>query len=221
MGAAAGLAAGFVFLPLGEWAVDLVDYVRGAGAPGVLIYALVYIVATVLLVPGSLLTIGAGSVWGLWGGVALVLPASLIGAQLAFFAGRYLARDWVGRKVASKPRLAAVDEAIGGSGFQIVFLLRLSPLVPFALLNYFLGITAARARDYFLASAVGMIPGIFLYVYIGSLVTNAAALSTGETPEAGLWGRVLFWGGLVATLVVTIYVSRLARRKLDEKLAAG
>jgi uncharacterized membrane protein YdjX (TVP38/TMEM64 family) len=132
-----------------------------------------------------------------------------------------LARDWVGKKVSSKPRLAAVDEAIQGNSFQIVFLLRLSPLVPFALLNYFLGITATRARDYFLASAIGMLPGIFLYVYIGSLITDAAALSTGDTPDAGVWGRVLFWGGLVATLAVTILVSRLAKRKLDEKLAAA
>ena len=111
-----------------------------------------------------------------------------------------------------------MDDAIGERAFSIVFLLRLSPLVPFTLLNYFLGLTRARLRDYVLASATGMLPGIFLYVYIGSLVTDAAALAGGQAPEAGVAGKVLLYGGLVATAVVTVLVSRIAKRKLDQEI---
>ena len=116
------------------------------------------------------------------------------------------------------PRFAAIDEAIGESGFKIVFLLRLSPIFPFNLLNYALGVTRVRFRDYVIASLLGMLPGTFLYVYLGSLVTNASELLSGKRPEAGIWGQVLYWGGLAATLLVTVLITRIARKALDRAL---
>jgi uncharacterized membrane protein YdjX (TVP38/TMEM64 family) len=111
-----------------------------------------------------------------------------------------------------------VDAAVAGQGFKVVLLLRLSPLFPFNLLNYALGLTRVRPRDYMLASLLGMLPGTVLYVYLGSLVTSVAQLTRGQRPEAGLSGQLLFWGGLAATVLVTVYVTRLARRALDATL---
>jgi uncharacterized membrane protein YdjX (TVP38/TMEM64 family) len=206
-------------LPVGDYATRVVDEVRALGGIGVLVYGAIYVVATVALIPGSLLTIGAGFLYGIWGGTALVLPASVLGATLAFALGRTLARGWVSERVSTSPRLSAVDAAIGESSFTVVFLLRLSPAVPFTLLNYFLGVTRARLRDYVLASATGMIPGIFLYVYIGSLVTDAAQLAGGDRPDTGTAGTALLVVGLLATVAVTIYISRVARRKLRAAVA--
>lgn len=210
-----GIAA--YFLPIGRWATDLVAAVRDLGAAGVAVYAGVYVVAAVLFVPGSVLTIGAGFLYGLWGGVALVVPSAVLAATIAFVIGRHLARDLVARKVEGYPRLRAVDAAIGEGGFGIIALLRLSPLFPFTLLNYFLGLTGARLRDYVAASALGMIPGTFLYVYIGSLIENAAAIASGERPDTGIYGNILLGVGLVATAAVTVLISRLAKRRLAEK----
>jgi uncharacterized membrane protein YdjX (TVP38/TMEM64 family) len=212
------LVAGALTLPLGEYATELVAEVRALGALGVVLYAGIYITATVALIPGSLLTLGAGFLYGVWGGAALVLPASVIGATLSFLLGRTVARDWVRRRIRTAPRLAAVDSAVGESAFTIIFLLRLSPVVPFALLNYFLGVTRARTRDYVAASITGMIPGVFLYVYIGSLLTSAAQIASGTRPDTGNLGNALLIVGLLATVAVTVYVSRLSRRKLRQTL---
>jgi uncharacterized membrane protein YdjX (TVP38/TMEM64 family) len=213
----AAVAVGAFFLPLGEWALELVDYVRGAGAVGVLVYGLTYVVATVLLLPGSIFTIGAGFVWGVGGGFLLVWPAATLAAVAAFAVARSIGRGWVEARVASSPRLRAVDEAVGEQSFQVIVLLRLSPLVPFNLLNYVLGISRARASTYALATGMAIIPGVLFYVYLGTLVTSAAQLASGERPDAGPAGSVLFWGGLVATGVATFLISRMARRRLARR----
>ena len=213
------LTVGIIFLPLNRWALVLVEWIRGAGAVGVLVYALVYVGATLLLLPGSLLTAGAGFAYGPLVGTALVSPVSVIAALLAFLTGRFVAREWVARRVAGNPKFAAIDDAVGRSGFKIVLLLRLSPILPFNLLNYALGLTRVRVRDYVVGSLVGMLPGTFLYVYLGSLVTSASELASGKRPHAGPWEHVLYWGGLVATLVVTVLITRLSRRALQDALA--
>jgi uncharacterized membrane protein YdjX (TVP38/TMEM64 family) len=130
-----------------------------------------------------------------------------------------VARGWVARKVAGDPRFAAIDEAVGDSGFKIVFLLRLSPLFPFNLLNFTLGLTRVRLRDYVAASFLGMLPGTLLYVYLGSLVTSASELAAGRHGDAGSWGRALYVLGFVATVAATILVTRVARRALARALA--
>jgi uncharacterized membrane protein YdjX (TVP38/TMEM64 family) len=207
-----------IFLPVAPWALAVVEWVHDAGAAGVGLYALAYVVATLLFLPGSVLTIGAGFAYGPLLAILLVSPVSVLAATVAFLAGRSIARPWVARRMAEDPRFASIDAAVGDSGFLIVLLLRLSPLVPFNLLNYALGLTRIRLRDYVLASWIGMLPGTLLYVYLGSLVTSASEIVSGERPSAGGWGQALYWGGFVATVLAAILVARLARRALNRAL---
>jgi uncharacterized membrane protein YdjX (TVP38/TMEM64 family) len=197
----------------------LVSYARGAGAMGIVLFAVAYVVSAVALLPGAVLTLAAGFVYGPLLGMAIVSPVSVLAATCAFLLGRTVARDWIRRRVADQPRFAAVDEAVGREGFKIVALLRLSPLLPFNLLNYALGLTKVRLRDYVLASWLGMLPGTALYVYLGSLVTNVSGLlggrATSGQPAAARW---LYWAGLAATLAVAILVTRIARRALAQVL---
>jgi uncharacterized membrane protein YdjX (TVP38/TMEM64 family) len=143
---------------------------------------------------------------------------SVLAATTAFLLGRTIARDWVARRLGQDPRLAAIDAAVGQSGFKIVLLLRLSPLFPFNVLNYTLGLTRVRLRDFVLGSWIGMLPGTALYVYIGSLVTSASELASGARPSSGVAGRVLLVVGLVATLAVVVLVTRIARKALKHAL---
>jgi uncharacterized membrane protein YdjX (TVP38/TMEM64 family) len=196
---------------------QFVAWVQAAGPVGVIAYAVAYVVATVFLLPGSILTAGAGLAYGPWLGTLLVSPVSVAAATASFLLGRTVARGWISRRAGADPRFRAIDAAIGQRGFQIVMLLRLSPVLPFSVLNYALGLTGVRLRDYVLGSFVGMLPGTFLYVYLGSLVTNIAALSAG-TDAGGSAKRYLFWAGLVATFVVTVYITRVARRALNAEL---
>ncbi len=215
-----GLFVAAFFLPIGKPLLQTVDFVRDAGALGFVLYMAIYIGATVLLIPGSILTLAAGFIYGVGGGMALVFPASMIGATLAFILGRSIARESIASRIEGNKLFSAVDQVTGSDGFKIVFLLRLSPVFPFSLLNYGLGLTKVRLRDYVAASAIGMLPGTLLYVYLGSLITNAAQLTDrGALPDSGRFGQVMFWGGLVATVVVTVVITRLAKRALNERLA--
>lgn len=208
-----GVAAALL-LPLGRWALALVEWIRSAGALGVLVFALAYVLATLLLLPGSLLTASAGFTFGPALGTLVVSPVSALAATLAFLLGRSVARGWVTRRIARYPRFAVVDRAIGESGFKMVLLLRLSPLFPFSLLNYALGLTSVRARDYVAASLLGMLPVTFLYVYLGSVVTSAGELLGGARPAAGLGMHLLRAGGLLATVLVVALITRVARQAL-------
>lgn len=216
--AAGALVAVVRVLPIDEWLVRIVDGVRDAGAIGIALYATIYVAATLLMLPGSVLTAGAGFVYGpLWGTI-LVSPVSVLAATLAFVLGRTVASDWVARRLAAAPRFSAVYDAVGRSGFRIVLLLRLSPLFPFNLLNYGLGLTRVRLRDYALASFLGMLPGTVLYVYLGSVVSNASEVLGGRSSEAGTLQNTLYWVGLAATVAVAVLVTRIARRALDQTI---
>jgi uncharacterized membrane protein YdjX (TVP38/TMEM64 family) len=215
---AALLVAGLLLLPVNQWALRLVEWIRGAGALGVLAYALAYVMATVLMLPGSVLTLGAGFAYGPFWGTLLVSPVSVLAATLAFVLGRTLARKWISRRMDQNPRFAAISQAIGASGFKIVFLLRLSPIFPFNLLNYALGLTRVRFPVYVIASFLGMLPGTLLYVYLGSLVTNASELVSGKRPSVGTWGQSFYWGGLAATVLAIVLITRIARRALSRAL---
>lgn len=215
---AAMAAAVVVRFPVAESAVALVTWIRSAGALGAVVFAIVYVAATVMMLPGSLLTLGAGFVYGPALGTALVSPVSVVAATCAFLLGRTAAREWVARRIAAAPRFAAVDRAVGREGFRIVLLLRLSPLFPFTLLNYALGLTQVRLRDFVFASWVGMLPGTVLYVYLGSLLTSATELAAGSAGPDSIAARILYWGGLGATVAAAWLVTRTARRALDRSL---
>ena len=176
---------------------------------------LVFIIAAVAFIPGSILTLAAGAIFGLVSGIVYVFIAATLGSCLAFLVARYLAREAIERKLADTPRFAAIDRAVSAQGRKIVFLLRLSPVFPFNLLNYALGLTNVRFVDYAIA-AFGMLPGTILYVYYGKLAGDVAALAGGAAPERGIADYGVLLLGLVATVVVTTIVTRTARKALKE-----
>jgi uncharacterized membrane protein YdjX (TVP38/TMEM64 family) len=181
---------------------------------GPVIFAAAYAVACVVI-PASIMTLAAGSLFGVVVGTIVVSLASITGASIAFWLGRTLARGLIEKRLAGNSRFHALDQAVAAGGFKIVLLTRLSPLFPFVLLNYAFGLTKVRFRDYILASWIGMLPGTVMYVYLGSTVTELAKVATGKV-EGGPAQRVLFFVGLAATIVVTVYVTRLARRALRQ-----
>ena len=174
--AVAALVVAVRMLPLERWAEWLIAKVHGTGAWGVAAFAAAYVIAPILLIPGSLLTLGAGFLYGRFWGTVLVSPASVLAAAIAFALGRTALRERVDQRIASDPRLRAIDAAVGEKGFRVVLLLRLSPVVPFSLLNYALGATRVRFWTYVGASVLGMLPGTFLYVSLGAAATSAAQL---------------------------------------------
>jgi uncharacterized membrane protein YdjX (TVP38/TMEM64 family) len=205
------------FLPLGDWTTALAERIRGAGLKGVLVFVGVYVAAEVALVPGSLLTMAAGFAYGPIGGLLVASPASVLAATTAFLLGRTILRGWIRRKIARSPKARALDRAVERNSFKLILLLRLSPVIPFNVLNYALGLSDARLGRYVAASFIGMLPGTWLYVYLGSLATTAAAL--GDASRGGGRARlVLTIVGLATTIVAVVFVTRAARRALEQEL---
>jgi len=195
--------------------VDVLSWVDSLGAIAPIAFIVLYIVITVAFLPASVVTLGAGVVFGVVKGSLLVFLGAMLGASAAFLVGRYVARDWVSRRIANSQKFKAIDEAIGREGRKIIFLIRLSPAFPFNLLNYALGLTKVSFKDYVLGTT-GIIPGTIMYVYLGTLAGNLATLGTGDTPD----NPVVTWATWIltflATAAVTIYVTRVARKALNE-----
>ncbi|WP_225073040.1 TVP38/TMEM64 family protein [Desulfuromonas sp. CSMB_57] len=192
---------------------NLLRWIDTAGLFGVLLFVLVYILAAVLMLPGVILTLAAGFLYGVIQGTVVVSVASTLGAGCAFLIGRYLARDWVKRRMAGREALQAMDEAVGREGWKIVLLTRMSPAFPFNLINYAYGLTGVSFPKYFGATWLGMLPGTVLFVYLGSLAGELAAV--GVTPAQRNPLEWLYYGlGLLATITVTVLVTRLARKAL-------
>jgi pyruvate/2-oxoglutarate dehydrogenase complex dihydrolipoamide dehydrogenase (E3) component/uncharacterized membrane protein YdjX (TVP38/TMEM64 family) len=202
-------------LPVNDWLLRFVAWIRDAGTTGMAVFVVAYIVACILLLPGLILTLGAGFAYGVAVGVPLVWVAANLGAAVAFLLGRTLARERIAARVAGNARFAAIDRAVGREGLKIVLLTRLSPAFPFNLLNYAYGLTQVTFRDYMIGSLVGMIPGTAMYVYLGSLITSVSQLASGA-PSGGAAKQALTFLGFAATVAVTVVITRLARRALDE-----
>ena len=191
---AAGVAALLLvahLLDARAWLVSALEWIRGLGPWAPVVFCALYVVACVLLMPGSVLSVCAGAVFGLVKGIAVVSISATLGATAAFLVGRYVARGWVERTIAADSRFQAIDAAVAREGGKIVALLRLSPVVPFNLLNYAFGVTRVRLRDYVIASWAGML-----------------------TPAEWAFYAV----GLLATVAVTIYVARVARAALAKRV---
>ena len=206
------LVAAVSFLPVKEWLKSLVEWAEGLGFWGPVLVVMFYILACVLLLPGSVLTIAAGAGFGLVVGTISVSIGSTLGACAAFVVGRFIARGWVARKISANPKFAAIDEAVGRQGFRIVLLTRLTPAFPFNFQNYAYGLTTVPLWKYALASWIGMFPGTLLFVYAGSLANAAAG-------EADVVRWILRIVGLVATIVVTVLITRIARKALKQAVA--
>jgi uncharacterized membrane protein YdjX (TVP38/TMEM64 family) len=202
-------------LPIAEMIEGLSNWVQKFGVWGPVVYGLIYVAAVVALMPGAALTLAAGALFGLVAGTITVSLASTTGAALAFLIARYLARDAVARWVRRYPRFEAIDQAVGEGGWKIVALLRLSPAVPFNLQNYLYGLTGIRFWPCVLTSWATMLPGTLMYVYLGAVGrAGLEAASGGQARTPAEWALIVV--GLFATIAVTVYVTRLARRAMRE-----
>jgi len=188
-------------------------HVRSLGPAAPAAFIAIYALAVVALIPASLLTIAGGAVFGLFRGATYAMAGATIGSTVAFLLGRYVARRLVERKLNATPRFVAIERAVSARGRRIVFLLRLSPLVPFNFLNYALGLTTISVWDFVIAS-LGTVPGAFVYAYAGKVTGEALALAgQAEVPKNASYYAVLV-AGLAATIAATTVVTRTARRAL-------
>ena len=213
-----GLFLAMKFLPVQQWLRSFNDWVGQMGTVGILIFIVVYAFATVLLAPGAILTIGAGFAFGLWKGFLAVSAGATLGASLAFLVARFIARDKIETMAKGNDKFRKIDNAIGEQGAKLIFLLRLSPVIPFNLSNYFYGLTAVRFWPYVLASWIGMMPGTLLYVYIGTAGRAAVIAAAGGAAAKHGWQYWTFLGvGFAATVAVTIWVTKIARDALKSQ----
>src|SRR5262245_34347697 len=215
-GAFATIVAAAKLLHFQDLLKAALDWIGKLGAWGPVIFIGIYVVAAVLFIPGSVLTLGAGALFGVVRGSVCVSIGATLGATAAFLVGRYLARDAIARRIAKNEKFAAIDRAVADEGWKIVLLTRLSPVFPFTLLNYAFALTRVMLGHYVLTSWIGMMPGTVMYVYLGSLVNVSAGHRQRTTGE---W--VLYGVGLLATVAVTVFVTRLARKALARKISAG
>jgi uncharacterized membrane protein YdjX (TVP38/TMEM64 family) len=203
-----------------DWLAAVVLRLAQLGPWAPLLFVLLYIVSAVTLAPSFLLTVAAGALFGVWQGTVLVFVGAVLGASAAYAVSVRLTRlpflAWLDRD----PRVIVVRRAVAGEGAWIQFLLRLSPLVPFNLLNYALGLSQVRYRD-FLAATPGMIPAIVMYTYYGKVVGDVAALAAGLAPPRGPEYYALLTVGLVATIIATTLITRAARRAVELQRGAS
>ncbi len=204
-------------MPIGQAMEAMKGWIGGLGVWGPMVLVPIYIVSTVLFVPGTILTIAAGAMFGLGVGMVTVSIGSTVGASLAFLISRYVARDKVAVMAGQNRRFAAIDQAIDEGGWKIVALVRLSPVTPFSLENYLFGLTRICFWPYVLASWLAMLPGTFLYVYLGHVA--GVAVETDRTRTS--WEWTLLAVGLLATAGVMVYLTRLARSKLQEHMSGS
>ena len=205
------------FLPYERAFIALTVFVEEHRAIARILYFAVYVVAVVLIVPGSILTLLGGFLFGVVEGFVLVSISSVTGACLAFTIGRYFARQWVEERTQSFERWVEFDHAIAIRGFYVVLLTRLSPVFPFNLLNYFLGLTKIRFIHYLLASWLGMAPATLLYVYLGSIALSAADVLLGGGSNT-MGQNTLIVLGLIATVALVVVLARLASATLKKEI---
>ncbi len=199
-----------------DWLAPLVQQVAGLGGWGPVVFVLLYVLAAITLAPAFLLTFSAGAVFGLWRGTLITYIGAVLGASAVYALAAPLARTRVLRWVDRDPRVAATRRAVVKDSAWIMFLLRLSPLVPYNLLNYALSLSGVRYRDYLLAS-VGMIPAIIMYAYYGKVAGDVTRIAAGVAPPRGPEYYLLLTIGLIATFVATHLISRAAKKAMAEE----
>jgi uncharacterized membrane protein YdjX (TVP38/TMEM64 family) len=209
---ALGLVALFVLVDIPTVLRNVLAAADRLGAWGPVLFIVAYVIATVLLIPASILTLGAGAVFGVvWGSIYVSIGATL-GAACSFLLGRYFARDWVVSLAAKRPVFAAMDRAVAHEGWKIVGLARLSPIFPFTLINYLFGLTSVSFRAYVLASWIGITPATVLYVYAGSLARKGAHFLDRTRAEEWIFLAV----ALAASAVITALITRFVRKELEK-----
>ncbi len=205
---------------LREALAGMFDRIAEMGPAGMGAFVAIYVAACVFLLPASVLSLGAGAIYGVAAGTALVSLSATLGASASFLVGRYLARDWIAGRIEGNRVFKAIDESIAAEGWKIVALARLSPAIPFNLLNYGLGITRIAFGQYVLVSWAFMLPGTVLYVYIGGIAGDLAQAGDASRQRGPLeW--IMLGAGLLATLAVTAMLARIARNALRQRIGRG
>ena len=199
---------------MNEWIILAVETIRNLGWIGPVVFTLLYVATTVALLPGSAITLIAGFLYGPVYGLVLASPASVLAATTAFVLSRSVFRHKIKHHIQNRPFLHNLNLEAEKSGFKLMILLRLSPLFPFVLLNYSLGLTRVRLRDYILASFIGMLPATAMYAYLGSVAYSIAQLLSGQR-EVTTGESIMYWAGLIATVAIAVFLTCMARRALE------
>lgn len=211
----AGIVVAAAMTDLRQFLGDLLQWISSLGVLGWAIFILIYILAAILFIPATILTLGAGFLYGVVLGTVLVSIASTAGAVGAFLVGRYLARDWIRERIGKSERVKELDLAVQEEGWKIVFLSRMSPIFPYNALNYAYSLTSVRLKHFFWATWLGMLPWTIVYVYVGTLASDVLTLGTrGRTPIE--WAVLMI--GLIVTGLLVWYVAHLAKKALTKKI---
>jgi uncharacterized membrane protein YdjX (TVP38/TMEM64 family) len=211
----AGFAILFRTLPVTEWLqrLTLLNEQYPVAVP--VVYVVAVTIATVALFPGWISMMLGGLLFDLLPGLPLALLGITAGAYGAFLAGRVLGRSWVEERMGDSLKLQALDEAVDAQSFYIVFLARFAIVLPFNLLNYAFGLTRVTATTYLGATALGMLPAVLLYVYLGTLADDFGAILAGDVrPASGTYWIAAV--AIVAIAVVIWIVQRAAKRALRQ-----
>lgn len=220
------VAAALFFLcrifPVVDVLAEVQQRVMRWGAWSAICYPLLYACCNVLLLPGGVLSVGAGFFFGLWWGFLIALVGNVTGAAISFFISRWIGRQWLKRKLLRNPTLVALEPAVEKEGWKIILLSQLHPLFPTSLLNYLYGLTRIRFRVCMLWVAIGQAPGLFLYSYLGTLGQLGLNLARGKSHPRAV--EYLVWlGGFASAAIILILLGRIALRLLQqaEKEAAS
>ncbi len=201
-----------------EWMTHGLDWVDQAGWLGWLGFIVIYTFTCVFFLPGSVLTVGAGAIYGFWGGTLLVSISNLVGAVVNFLTSRYLLRRWLNHKFARNKKFHLLDHAIANEGWRVILLSRISPVVPHSIVSYACGLTKLSLAKFSLASWIGFIPISAAYSYAGAFLGKFARAKAGLPHGAESWETWCFYGaGLAVTVIVTIWSTRIASRALQKK----
>ncbi len=209
---AGAIAAALIRLSRGSGVALALEWIDSTGWLGPFLLAGCYVCKCVLMIPGTPISLAAGGLFGVLVGTVTIWVGATAGSSAAFLLGRSLLRARVDRWLGRTRRLRALDRAVGREGFKVVLLCRISPFFPFVVLNYAFALTGVRFRDYVLATAIGMLPATFLFVYLGAV---ARGLAVGDLHSS----RLLLTVGLAATVAVTIVLTRIATRMLRESVS--
>jgi uncharacterized membrane protein YdjX (TVP38/TMEM64 family) len=203
-----------------DWLARLVLDLQDLGPWAPFVFVIIYVVGAVFLAPSFFLTVAAGAMFGIWQASIVVFVGASLGASAVYALASPLARSrWLDR-LTRDPRVAAVRAAIVNDALWLTFLMRLSPVIPYNILNYALALSGVRYRDYAIGF-LGMIPAILMYTYYGKVVGDVAALAAGVAPPRGPEYYGLMAVGLVTIVVSTAMITRAARRAIEKQQSSS
>jgi len=194
-----------------DYLLDSIEWVQHHGVVGMLWFVVLYSLTCVFFLPGSILTLGAGAIYGFWIGTLIVTISSAVGAAASFLIARYLAHGWIQRKLGHTRRFHALERAVGKEGWKIILISRISPIVPHSLVSYAAGLTNISFWRFTIASFLGFLPLSAAYAYIGALLGDALRVHASLAPHDPVsW--TFYIAGLIVTIVVVILVARAATK---------